>query len=120
MIYSGNYTTITEVEGSIIYLDLQKTMLFGFHKTVDKSLVDKYRVLIREGVNFPAVMVTTTDSTNFYLTFLLDPAQGKPDGGHHRAFSFYLENEPLLCKKVSNEHKATYADIPIKDLRYKK
>jgi hypothetical protein len=54
----------------------------------------------------------------YFMAFLIDDEQGKPDGGHHRAYAHYLANKPLSCRIV-NPKWIRRGTIDIRDLIYK-
>ena len=68
---------------------------------------------------FPSVKIVRIGQDNYSMAFLINPEDGKPDGGHHRAFAHYRANKPLRCEVVPVKYRASHATIPIQDMVYR-
>jgi uncharacterized ParB-like nuclease family protein len=104
VIYSGNFTKISEIEGEERMLDLKKINLIGFHKGVDKEKVLSMLEAIAHNAQFPPVKVVEINEENYSMCFLVDDETMKPDGGHHRAYAHYLADKKLKVKIVSRKY----------------
>ena len=117
MIIDGNYTD--EVHGEEIMLDLRVATLLGFHKVVDKKEIESMLEAIAKNIIFPPVRIIKIGQNNYSMAFLINPEDGKPDGGHHRAFAHYQADKPLRCEVVPVRYRAVHATIPIQDMVYR-
>ena len=88
----------------------------GFQEVVHRKKVDDFRKLLKKGVEFSPVGVFEVDSKSYYIAYLSFP--DRIDGGHHRAFAYFLEKRPLPIKVISSPHYAPFDYCPIKDLKY--
>jgi hypothetical protein len=112
----GFFGTTDDVNGIETSLDLYKNELFGFQYLVSPRKVDDFCKLIRAGVDVPRVCVTTTNNQSYHIAFLIDSKTGRPDGGHHRAYSHFLEKKPLQVKIVSLRYQNCRSIIPVQNL----
>jgi hypothetical protein len=118
VIMDGFFGTSDGVTGIKTSLDLCKNELFGFQYTVSPTRIDNYCKLIRSGAEFPRVCVTTADNQSYHIAFLTDPKNGKPDGGHHRAYAYFLEKRPLPVKIIPLCYQNRRSRIPIQDMTF--
>ena len=119
MMIDGNYFRTDEVQGEEVLLDLRVVDLLGFHKGVDRKVIDSMLESITNNFVFPPVKVVQVREKLYTLAFLINPEDGKPDGGHHRAYAHYCANKPLRCEIVPEMHRASHAVIPIQEITYR-
>lgn len=116
MIIDGNYTRTDEVHGEEVRLDLRVATLLGFHKGVDKDSINSMLEAIARNCVFPSVKIVQVGVNCYAMAFLINPEDGKPDGGHHRAYAHYCANKLLRCEIVPARYKAHNATIPIQQM----
>ena len=115
----SNYTQVSEAKGPEFLLYWDKVRLWGFQRTVEEEVIKSMRKFIQSGGLFPPVPVTTLTGHIYLMAFLIDDEQGKPDGGHHRAYSHYIEKKPLLCRLVDQNYTAYNSTVDVKDIVFK-
>jgi hypothetical protein len=117
MILDGNYTKVSQVSGIETELDLYKVRLYGFQKGVFRKNVEDIRERIKAGEMFQRVNVIQQSDSEFYMAFLINDEDGKPDGGHHRAYAHYLENKVLPVRIVEKQYICHPSWILINDIK---
>ena len=120
MVILEDFNTIDAVQGKSILLDLLITDLFGFHKSVDELTVMSMIEIIKSGADLPPVKIVTENNQTYHLTFLIDSETGRPDGGHHRAYSYFLSKKLLPCEIVPYQFKAYHTLINIRNMNFRK
>lgn len=116
MIIEGNYTKVSQVSGIETELDLRTILLYGFQRGVFRKNVEDIQRKIRLDEKFQRVNVVRVRS-EFYMAFLINDNDGKPDGGHHRAYAHYLENKALSVKIVDEKYICHPPLILINDMK---
>ncbi|MBI2103162.1 hypothetical protein HYT55_04940 [Candidatus Woesearchaeota archaeon] len=83
---------------TIIYLNLEQIMLYGYQQSVSDLKVEAIMRGIEAGDVFPPVLVRKRNEKEYELGVFRDPEDKENYGGHHRAVAHYIGDVPLRCK----------------------
>ncbi len=97
---------------SIVYLDLRKVKLYGFHKSISDLKVDAILRGIEMGDEFPPVLVKKKSDLEYELGAVVDYEDEDNCGGHHRAVAHYIANVPLKCRLYEGKYDMDILETP--------
>lgn len=104
-----------EEMGEIIYLDLEKIVLYVLQPYANRFKLDAIMRGINEGDKFPPIFVSENPDGSYDLECIEDPLDDNNYAGHHRAVAHLEAKKPLKCVKVKKTEEKK-SKFPVKDV----
>ncbi|MBI5066241.1 hypothetical protein HZA97_08455 [Candidatus Woesearchaeota archaeon] len=104
-----------EEMGEVIYLDLEKTVLYVTQPYANRFKLDAIIKGITLGDDFPPIFVSENPDGSYNLECIEDPLDENNYAGHHRAVAHLEAKKLLKCVKVKKPGEKR-SRFPLKDV----